>query len=52
MAIPAVACGVNSIAVAVRAISLRRMARPCTCSLRVIWLALSGAVRMMFTRQS
>ena len=25
---------------------------PCTCSLRVIWLALSGAVRMMFTRQS
>jgi len=26
--------------------------RPCTCSLRVIRLPLSGAVRMMFTRQS
>ena len=25
---------------------------PCTCSLRVIRLPLSGAVRMMFTRQS
>ena len=30
----------------------RGVKRPCTCSLRVIWLALSGAVRMMFTRQS
>src|SRR5215831_18462394 len=32
--------------------SAHRKSRPCTCSLRVIWLALSGAVRMLFTRQS